>query len=170
MQAGHEDDDHETLYCYRHPSRETALQCLECERPICVDCATHGAVGIKCPDCSRTSKAARGVIPTQRLVRGIAAGTVVALVLGTILYAAPIAAFRIIIGYLIGMATGEVTRRASGGYRDPVLARGASIAAAVGVGVLPVLDSLSAGAFGAYLVFSLLAAAAAAWAAYTRAS
>lgn len=37
-------------YCYRHPDRETGLSCSECERPICTECATFAAVGIRCPD------------------------------------------------------------------------------------------------------------------------
>ena len=37
-------------YCYRHPDRETGLSCSVCERPICTDCATFAAVGIRCPD------------------------------------------------------------------------------------------------------------------------
>jgi hypothetical protein len=171
MTAGPEvDDDHETFMCYRHPSRETALRCLECDRPICVDCANHGPVGIKCPECARTSRAARGVVPTTRLVRGLVAGTVVAIVLGTILYVAPTSFFGIILAYLAGMATGEVTRRASGGYRDPVLARGATIAAAVGVLTLPVLDSLAAGAVHPSFVWTLLAGVAAAFGAHSRAA
>jgi membrane associated rhomboid family serine protease len=40
----------ETRYCYRHPDRETGLSCSECDRPICADCATFAAVGIRCPD------------------------------------------------------------------------------------------------------------------------
>ncbi|HUJ55363.1 MAG TPA: rhomboid family intramembrane serine protease [Gaiellaceae bacterium] len=40
----------ETRYCYRHPDRETGLACSECGRPICPDCATFAAVGIRCPD------------------------------------------------------------------------------------------------------------------------
>lgn len=40
----------ETRYCYRHPDRETGLACSECGRPICADCATFAAVGIRCPD------------------------------------------------------------------------------------------------------------------------
>ena len=169
MSAEH-DDDHETLYCYRHPSVETALPCLNCDRPICVDCANHGPVGIKCPDCSRTSRAARGVIPTQRLVRGMVAGTVVAIVLGTALYFAPISFLRIILAYLVGLATGAATRRGSGGYRDPVLARGAAIAAAVGVAALPIAAVLSSGAVGPYLFWTVISAAAAAYGAFTRAS
>jgi membrane associated rhomboid family serine protease len=37
-------------YCYRHPDRETGLSCSECDRPICVDCMTVAAVGIRCPE------------------------------------------------------------------------------------------------------------------------
>jgi membrane associated rhomboid family serine protease len=36
--------------CYRHPDRETGLACSVCERPICTDCATFAAVGIRCPE------------------------------------------------------------------------------------------------------------------------
>jgi membrane associated rhomboid family serine protease len=38
--------------CYRHPGRETGLACSNCGRPICADCVTHAAVGIRCPECS----------------------------------------------------------------------------------------------------------------------
>jgi membrane associated rhomboid family serine protease len=40
----------EHQYCYRHPDRETGLACSDCGRPICADCATFAAVGIRCPD------------------------------------------------------------------------------------------------------------------------
>ncbi len=38
--------------CYRHPDRETGLHCSNCGRPICPDCMTHAAVGIRCPECA----------------------------------------------------------------------------------------------------------------------
>jgi membrane associated rhomboid family serine protease len=38
--------------CYRHPDRETALHCSNCGRPICPECMTHAAVGIRCPECA----------------------------------------------------------------------------------------------------------------------
>jgi membrane associated rhomboid family serine protease len=38
--------------CYRHPGRETALHCSNCGRPICAECMTHAAVGIRCPECA----------------------------------------------------------------------------------------------------------------------
>ena len=165
-----DDDDFDTFPCYRHPSEQTALRCLECDRPICVDCSTHGAVGIKCPECARTSRAARGVVPAQRLARGLVAGSLVAIALGSILAVVQVQFFGIILAYVVGLLVGAATRRASGGYRDPVLARGAAIAAGVGVGALPVLSALAAGSFGAYLFWAVIGAAAAAYAAYNSAS
>jgi membrane associated rhomboid family serine protease len=38
--------------CYRHPDRETGLHCSNCGKPICTDCMTHAAVGIRCPECA----------------------------------------------------------------------------------------------------------------------
>jgi membrane associated rhomboid family serine protease len=40
----------EVKYCYRHPDRETGLSCSECGRPICYECMTPAAVGLRCPD------------------------------------------------------------------------------------------------------------------------
>jgi membrane associated rhomboid family serine protease len=39
--------------CYRHPSRETAVACSNCGRPICPDCMTTTPVGMRCPECSK---------------------------------------------------------------------------------------------------------------------
>ena len=54
--------------CYRHPNRETGLSCSECGRPICTDCMTVAAVGIRCPDHSgrtRTVRTPRAVTRVQ---------------------------------------------------------------------------------------------------------
>ncbi len=45
--------------CYRHPDRETGLHCSNCGRPICADCMTHAAVGIRCPECAGKRTAAQ---------------------------------------------------------------------------------------------------------------
>ncbi len=42
-----------TQTCYRHPDRETAVQCSNCGRPICPSCMTPTPVGMRCPECSR---------------------------------------------------------------------------------------------------------------------
>jgi membrane associated rhomboid family serine protease len=39
--------------CYRHPDRETGVSCSNCGRPICPDCMTPAAVGMRCPECAR---------------------------------------------------------------------------------------------------------------------
>lgn len=169
MSHGTHDDDPETLPCYRHPGEQTALHCIECERPICIDCAVAAPVGFKCPDCARTSRAARGVVPTQRLFRGISAAALTAGLLGGILYFVNVPFLGIILAYFAGVATGEACRRASGGYRDPALARAAAVAAAIGIAVLPVLDVV-AGANPAGMAWTVIAAAAAAYGAFTRAS
>ena len=43
----------ETLYCYVHPSRETALRCNNCNRPICASCAVRTPTGYRCKECVR---------------------------------------------------------------------------------------------------------------------
>ena len=43
----------ETLYCYVHPTRETALRCNNCERPICAACAVRTPTGYRCKECVR---------------------------------------------------------------------------------------------------------------------
>jgi membrane associated rhomboid family serine protease len=39
--------------CYRHRTRETAVSCSNCGRPICPDCMTATPVGMRCPECAR---------------------------------------------------------------------------------------------------------------------
>ncbi|NJC98569.1 MAG: hypothetical protein C3F07_07235 [Anaerolineales bacterium] len=41
----------ETLYCYVHPNRETALRCNNCNRPICASCAVRTPTGYRCREC-----------------------------------------------------------------------------------------------------------------------
>ena len=41
----------ETLYCYVHPNRETALRCNNCNRPICAVCAVRTPIGYRCREC-----------------------------------------------------------------------------------------------------------------------
>jgi membrane associated rhomboid family serine protease len=42
-----------TQTCYRHPTRETGVNCSACGRPICPDCMTPTPVGMRCPECAR---------------------------------------------------------------------------------------------------------------------
>ena len=47
--------------CYRHPGRETAVSCSNCERPICPDCMTTSPVGMRCPECARHTTKVRTI-------------------------------------------------------------------------------------------------------------
>jgi membrane associated rhomboid family serine protease len=57
--------------CYRHPDRETGLSCSECGRPICAECMTPAAVGIRCPD----HAGSRRTIAPPRVVRRTSLGS-----------------------------------------------------------------------------------------------
>ena len=59
-------------HCYRHPDRETGLSCSECGRPICYECMTPAAVGLRCPDHSGKPQGLQKVTTaTERAVTGV---------------------------------------------------------------------------------------------------
>lgn len=51
--------------CYRHPTRETGVACSNCGRPICPDCMTSTAVGMRCPECARQRTRVHRVRPGE---------------------------------------------------------------------------------------------------------
>src|SRR5438309_2816889 len=59
--------------CYRHPDRATGLSCSECGRPICTECMTMAAVGIRCPEHSGKPQGVQKV--TRRVRRASHEGT-----------------------------------------------------------------------------------------------
>ena len=67
--------------CYRHPDRETGLSCSECGRPICTECMTAAAVGLRCPDHAGTRK----VVKPPRIVRRAPTGVTDGLVTRTLI-------------------------------------------------------------------------------------
>jgi len=79
--------------CYRHPDRETAVRCSNCDRPICPDCMTPSPVGMRCPECSRqTTKVVVGQSAFSR--GGAAPATFVLIGLNVLVY-------------LVGIGTGN---------------------------------------------------------------
>lgn len=67
--------------CYRHPDRETGLSCSECGRPICTECMTPAAVGLRCPDHAGSRKR----VNPPRVVRRVPQGATDALVTRTLI-------------------------------------------------------------------------------------
>jgi membrane associated rhomboid family serine protease len=67
----------ETLYCYRHPDRETMVTCSDCGRPICTECMFFAPVGIRCPDHSGQVQGAQRVTQGLRRASFEGAGAIV---------------------------------------------------------------------------------------------
>jgi hypothetical protein len=107
--------------CYRHPSRETAVSCSNCERPICTDCMVYTPVGIKCPDCARLPRSAIVRLRPDRAARAVAAaiGVGTAMGIGIVVLQGVGLFFALILGWLIGIGMGEAVLAASGRYRGP---------------------------------------------------
>ncbi|WP_448337017.1 hypothetical protein [Chloroflexus aurantiacus] len=103
----------ETLFCYRHPQRETGLRCISCSRPICPECARATPVGQICPDCARERTPVNYQVgPTQLLIAGIVAllyGVIVTFVAGVVIGWAGF--FGFIVAFLLGPMTGNALAR-----------------------------------------------------------
>jgi membrane associated rhomboid family serine protease len=114
----------DTHYCYRHPDRETLLSCSQCERPICTECMSPAAVGIRCPECA--GKAATGMAQAtrRRAVRNIARPgqqntvTITLVVINVLVFLAELAQG---VGIQGGGASSIVTK---GGLYGPAIANG----------------------------------------------
>jgi hypothetical protein len=107
--------------CYRHPNRETAISCSNCGRPICTDCMVYSPVGIKCPECARQPRSAIVRLRPNRAGRAIGAaiGGGIAMGFGIVVLQGIGLFFALILGWLIGIAMGELVLWASGRYRGP---------------------------------------------------
>src|ERR1700704_3281575 len=84
-------------YCYRHPDRETGLSCSECGRPICYECMTPAAVGIRCPEHSGKPQGVQRVTRAANRAssfgsRRVNAVTMALIGLNVLVYAAELAA------------------------------------------------------------------------------
>jgi membrane associated rhomboid family serine protease len=73
--------------CYRHPNRETKVQCSRCGRPICPECMYDSPVGMRCPECAGQRTRAR-TLPIRR--SGTPYGTYALLALNVLVFIAEI--------------------------------------------------------------------------------
>jgi membrane associated rhomboid family serine protease len=71
----------ETMYCYRHPDRETGVTCSECGRPICTECMFFAPVGIRCPDHSGQPQGAQRVTQGMKRASFESSGAIVTKIL-----------------------------------------------------------------------------------------
>ena len=69
----------EVEYCYRHPDRETGLRCVQCNRPICGECAKPASVGQLCPECRRQRRPPNYQVSVNNMVVGSLVGFFVSL-------------------------------------------------------------------------------------------
>ncbi len=145
----------ETLYCYRHPKRETRVSCAACERPICTECMTQTAVGIKCPEDARLPRGARtGVMKPNQILRTLLAGagiTIVGIPVVWIILGLP---FQLLISAVAGYGAGILINRAGGRNGGPL-----AITASVVATAIPFLVWLGPNALAGYFpTFNVLAA------------
>ena len=124
----------ETMYCYRHPDRETRVSCATCGRPICTECMVATEVGIKCPDDARLPRGARaGVMKRDQIAKSFLAGIAVAL-LGALVvyYVLPQIGFgRLILSAAAGYGAGIFVHRAGGRNGGPLAMAISGIAVAL---------------------------------------
>src|SRR5215210_7972676 len=124
----------ETMYCYRHPDRETRVSCATCGRPICTECMVQTEVGIKCPDDARLPRGARaGAMKRDQLAKSFLAGVAVAVLGALIVYfVLPQIGFgRLILSAVAGWGAGILVHRAGGRNGGPLAMAISGVAVAV---------------------------------------
>jgi hypothetical protein len=82
----------------------------------------YSAVGIKCPECAKLPRSAIVRLRPDRAARAVAAAVLggAAIGFGILLLQGFGLFFALIIGYLVGLAMGELVLAASGRFRSPV--------------------------------------------------
>jgi hypothetical protein len=101
-----------TMFCYRHPDRETWVRCGRCDRPICTKCAMQGPVGFRCRNCGTLANdPLRKIAPAQAVL-----GLAVAVGLGAVVavVASRIGFFSIFISFFAGGFVAEAVTRLIG--------------------------------------------------------
>ena len=112
----------QTTFCKRHSGVETSISCGRCGDPICPRCVVHAPVGVRCPDCGRSTPLPMFDVSPLFLLRGIGAGVLVGLLGGTIVSIAALlvpfpyilAVLTVGLGYLVGESISLATNRKRG--------------------------------------------------------
>jgi len=151
-----ENNPPEILHCYKHPDRETALRCNQCNRPICPSCAVHTPTGYRCKECVRSQQAVFNTAKSMDMVWAVIiagvgsfAGSLLVSILGY---------FTLFLAPGVGMLIAEIIRRVINRRRSDKVFKAVAITCVVGG--MPLLISnlfitlLSAGS-GSSFLFSL---------------
>jgi uncharacterized membrane protein YeaQ/YmgE (transglycosylase-associated protein family) len=146
-----------TLYCYRHPDRETGLRCNRCERPICAKCAVRTPTGYRCVECVRDQ---RKVYDNAQWLDYIFAGFIAGFLayLGSQIVAF-IGFFTIFLAPAAGAVIAEAVRYAVRKRRSKLLFQIVVVAVVVGAApgiLIPLLFTLGGGGLGLGFSFSLV--------------
>jgi hypothetical protein len=101
--------------CSYHPDTFTRLRCSRCGKPICPKCAVRTPVGLRCPDCAGVRGLPTYPTSTDALIKGVAVGFVVAVVIGFIWSRGPQWGFYLAL--ILGFAVAEALAWAVKGKR-----------------------------------------------------
>ena len=124
--------------CAFHPSVETNVRCVECDRYICPKDFVSTPVGYKCKECARQLPSARRAVKPKQLALAMAASAAVGV--GGAFLLAFLGFYYWLGAVVLGIATGEAARRASGGHRSTpigVAAGGSALLGALVAGLGP---------------------------------
>jgi hypothetical protein len=129
-------------YCANHPGVETTLRCSRCNKPICSKCAIKSPVGYRCPECVKSQqKIFDTATPIDYLLGAVTAGilSVVASFLISLIGSIGFFGWFLIIAAApsAGMVIAEGARLVIRHRRSRSLF--ITIAAAVGLGALPII-------------------------------
>lgn len=116
--------------CHFHPGTETNVRCVECDRYICSKDFVPTPVGYKCKECARQLPSARRTVKPRQLLFALAAAGAVGI--GGAFVLALVGFYSWLGAIVLGLATAEAARRASGGHRTGEIAAVAGIMVVVG--------------------------------------
>ena len=109
----------QALTCAFHPKRETQLRCNRCNKPICIQCATHTPTGYRCPECIRSQQ--KVFITTKWFDLLIAALITGVITLVGSMLGAYLGFYSIFIAMGAGYLAVLVTKKAISNRRSPLL-------------------------------------------------
>jgi hypothetical protein len=109
----------QSFTCAFHPKRETQLRCNRCNKPICIQCATHTPTGYRCPECIRSQQ--KVFVTTKWFDHVIAAVITGVLALLGSLLGAYLGFYAILIAVGSGYLAVLATKKAINNRRSPLL-------------------------------------------------